>query len=106
MFESVTFGITISSRRKELRFTQEQLLREHSALLGFLSAQDLNDLEHDRRDPRDERLLKALCRVLQLSYDTLLKLASEHDCAAEMRRDRRRLAQYQAVAFRARFNRG
>lgn len=42
-----------------------------------VSPQYLNDLEHGRRNPPDENLVKQMARVLALDVDTLLSLAGK-----------------------------
>src|SRR5258706_8195780 len=66
-------GETISDARKKLGYSQkelaEKLMKEEG---GAISAQYLNDIEHDRRQPSSESLLRRLAEVLEIPIEVLL----------------------------------
>lgn len=68
-----TFGYIISEARKEAGLSQKQL----AALIKKennepISPQYLNDIEHDRRNPPSEFIVKQLATQLNLDKDYLL----------------------------------
>jgi transcriptional regulator with XRE-family HTH domain len=71
-----TFGKYISEIRKERGLSQKQLAeliaREEG---GSISAQYLNDIEHDRRNPSSDHMIQEFARVLKVSADYLYYLA-------------------------------
>ena len=72
-----TFGRFISIRRKAKSMSQKDLagkiLREDSPT--SISPQYLNDIEHDRRSPSSDYLIKQLAQVLEVEEDYLYYLA-------------------------------
>lgn len=66
-------GETISAARKKLGYSQkelaEKLMKDEG---GAISAQYLNDIEHDRRQPSSESLLRRLAEVLEIPIEVLL----------------------------------
>lgn len=71
-----TFGKYISDIRKERGLSQKQLAelieREEG---GSISAQYLNDIEHDRRNPSSDHIVQEFARVLKVSANYLYYLA-------------------------------
>src|SRR4051794_10829823 len=76
MPEEQTFGRAISSARKakgwSLRELADRILREDQSPI---SVQYLNDIEHDRRSPSSDRMVRQLADALGLSADWLYYLA-------------------------------
>jgi len=70
-----TFGKYISEVRKERGLSQKQLAelieREEG---GSISAQYLNDIEHDRRSPSSDHMIQQFARVLKVSSNYLYYL--------------------------------
>ena len=66
-------GETISAARKKLGYSQkelaEKLMKDEG---GAISAQYLNDIEHDRRQPSSESLLRRLAEILEIPIEVLL----------------------------------
>ena len=66
-------GETISTARKKLGLSQkelaERLIKDDG---GAISAQYLNDIEHDRRQPSSESMLRQLADVLEVPIEVLL----------------------------------
>ena len=71
-----TFGRAISSARKSkgwsLRDLAERVLREDGTPI---SVQYLNDIEHDRRSPSSDRMVRQFAEALGISGDWLYYLA-------------------------------
>lgn len=80
----VTFGGYVSEVRKKRGLSQKQLAelieREEG---GSISAQYLNDIEHDRRNPSSDHMIQQFARVLKVSANYLYYLAGR--VPAEMR---------------------
>jgi transcriptional regulator with XRE-family HTH domain len=74
--EPQTFGKFISETRKRLGLSQKELAerieREEG---GSISAQYLNDIEHDRRSPSSDHMIHEFARVLKVSANYLYYLA-------------------------------
>jgi transcriptional regulator with XRE-family HTH domain len=71
-----TLGSAIATRRKELGLSQDALASRVARVGGKqLLPQDLNGLEHDRVDPRDETLVKNIAIELKLNKSELWQLA-------------------------------
>jgi len=74
--EPRTFGTYISEERKKKGLSQKQLAelieREEG---GSISAQYLNDIEHDRRSPSSDHMIQEFARVLKVSANYLYYLA-------------------------------
>ncbi len=71
-----TFGTYIGNVRKKMGLSQKQLAekieREEG---GPISAQYLNDIEHDRRSPSSDHMIQQFARVLNVGADYLYYLA-------------------------------
>ena len=84
---AATLGEAISQQRRKLGLSQkqlaEQIRREEG---GSISPQYLNDIEHDRRSPSSDHMIKEFARVLgpPLSENYLFYLAGR--VPAEARR--------------------
>ena len=72
----MTFGEAITQARKDKRLSQREVaaktLKEDGAAI---SAQYLNDIEHDRRNPPNEHIIRQLASILGLEEDYLFFLA-------------------------------
>jgi transcriptional regulator with XRE-family HTH domain len=83
--EIQTFGKYISKVRKDQGMSQKQLAelieREEG---GSISAQYLNDIEHDRRSPSSDHMIQQFAKVLKVSANYLYYLAGR--MPAEIRR--------------------
>ena len=77
--QSVSFGQAIGKARKAMGLSQKEL----AALVmkaeegGAISPQYLNDIEHDRRSPTSDHLIKQFAKVLGESEDYLFVLAGK-----------------------------
>ena len=85
----MTFGEAITRARKEKKLSQKQVaagtLKEDGQAI---SAQYLNDIEHDRRNPPSEYIVRQLANTLDLDLDYLLFLAGRFPAdVLEMSRD-------------------
>ena len=85
----MTFGEAITQARKDKKLSQKQVaagtLKEDSRPI---SAQYLNDIEHDRRNPPNEYIVHQLANTLGLELDYLLFLAGRFPSdMLEMSRD-------------------
>lgn len=68
-----TFGYQISEGRKKVGLSQKQLAAVIKKENGeSISPQYLNDIEHDRRNPPNEFIIKQLASKLNLDKDFLL----------------------------------
>lgn len=69
----MTFGKIISEARKKLMLSQKELaLKIIKAEDGKpISAQYLNDIEHERRNPDSDHLIKQFATVLKIDRDLL-----------------------------------
>jgi transcriptional regulator with XRE-family HTH domain len=82
MVDEQTFGRAISSARKEkawsLRDLAELILREDGSPI---SVQYLNDIEHNRRSPSSDRMVRQFADALAINPDWLYYLAGRfpHD---------------------------
>jgi transcriptional regulator with XRE-family HTH domain len=71
-----TFGSKIAEARKKKGLSQKDLAeRVKKEDGGSISPQYLNDIEHDRRDPPSDFIIKGLARILDLSEDYLFALS-------------------------------
>ena len=72
----MTFGEAITQARKDRTLSQKQvaagILKEDGKPI---SPQYLNDIEHDRRNPPGEHIVRQLAKALDLNLDYLLFLA-------------------------------
>jgi transcriptional regulator with XRE-family HTH domain len=75
----VTFGQTISKARKAKSLSQKDLagiiLKEEDGTP--ISPQYLNDIEHDRRSPTSDHLIRQFAKALDLKEDLLFVLAGK-----------------------------
>ena len=68
----MTFGQFIAEARKKARMSQKELAARITKEDGQpISPQYLNDIEHDRRNPPSESIIKQLARVLKVELDIL-----------------------------------
>ena len=71
-----SFGKAITSARKRMEMSQKELaariLKEDG---GPITQQYLNDIEHDRRNPSSDHLVKQFAAALEISEDWLYWLA-------------------------------
>jgi len=73
-----SFGSTISEARKKHNTSQKELAAKIFKEDGTeISPQYLNDLEHDRRYPPSDHLLRQFAEKLDLSLDYLQYLAGK-----------------------------
>lgn len=74
--EDMTFGEAITQARKGKKLSQKEVaaatLKEDGE---SISAQYLNDIEHDRRNPPGESIIRQLAETLELEVDYLFFLA-------------------------------
>ena len=77
--ESVTFGSAIATARKAKGLSQKELaalvMKEEGE--GCISPQYLNDIEHDRRSPTSDHLIREFARVLGEDEGYLFVLAGK-----------------------------
>ena len=85
----MTFGEAITQARKDKKLSQKEAAagtRKEDG--GAISAQYLNDIEHDRRNPPSEYIVHQLANTLGLELDYLLFLAGRFPSdMLEMSRD-------------------
>lgn len=97
MGDEVTFGREISLARKGRGWSLKELcalvLREDGSPI---SPQYLNDIEHDRRNPTSDRMVKQFAEALNLDADWLYYLAGRFP---EDIRDKRLSEEEVAVAM-------
>jgi transcriptional regulator with XRE-family HTH domain len=71
-----TFGKTILDARKDLGISQKDLASRIKKEDGnSISAQYLNDIEHDRRNPPSEEMIEQFSEELNLDKDVLCLIA-------------------------------
>ena len=71
-----TFGTILSEARRTLGMSQKELAAKIRKEDGqAISAQYLNDIEHDRRNPPSEFLIAQFATVLKLDKDVLILAA-------------------------------
>lgn len=77
--DGVTFGQAISKARKALGLSQKELaarvMKEEGG--GSISPQYLNDIEHDRRSPTSDHLIRQFATVLEVDEGYLFVLAGK-----------------------------
>ena len=77
--DGVTFGQAISKARKALGLSQKELaarvMKEEGG--GSISPQYLNDIEHDRRSPTSDHLIRQFATVLEVDDGYLFVLAGK-----------------------------
>jgi len=75
--DTSSFGRAIASARKALQLSQKDLakkiLKEEDG--EPITPQYLNDIEHDRRSPSSDHIVKQFAMVLKISPDVLYWLA-------------------------------
>lgn len=75
--DTSSFGRAIASGRKQLQLSQKELakkiLKEEDS--EPITPQYLNDIEHDRRSPSSNHMVKQFASVLNISPDVLYWLA-------------------------------
>ncbi|MFN4015560.1 MAG: helix-turn-helix domain-containing protein [Reyranella sp.] len=76
---AVTFGQAIAKARKTKGLSQKELaalvLKDEGG--GAISPQYLNDIEHDRRSPTSDHLIRQFVKALEVSEDVLFFLAGK-----------------------------
>ena len=91
----MTFGEAITQARKEKRLSQKEVAastRKEDG--GAISAQYLNDIEHDRRNPPSEHIIRQLAVTLDLEEDYLFFLAGRLPSdVLDLSRDREDISQ-------------
>jgi len=77
--DSMTFGKAISKARKALGLSQKELaarvMKDEGG--GSISPQYLNDIEHDRRSPTSDHLIKQFAALLEEDEGYLFVLAGK-----------------------------
>lgn len=77
--ESMSFGQAISKARKTKGMSQKELatlvVKDEDG--GAISPQYLNDIEHDRRSPTSDHLIKQFAKVLDEDEGYLFVLAGK-----------------------------
>ncbi len=75
--DTSSFGRAIASARRDLGFSQKelaaQILKEEDE--EPITPQYLNDIEHDRRSPSSDHIVKQFASVLRISPNVLYLLA-------------------------------
>lgn len=75
----VTLGQAIIAARKALKMSQKELAasvhKEDGS--GTISPQYLNDIEHDRRSPTSDQLIREFARALKIDEDYLFVVAGK-----------------------------
>jgi ribosome-binding protein aMBF1 (putative translation factor) len=78
-----SFGRAISSARKAVGLSQKELAAKIKKEDGeTITPQYLNDIEHDRRSPQSDHLVREFARVLKIEKDPLyavIGMLSEQD---------------------------
>ena len=85
----MTFGDVITQARKDKKLSQKEVAAGTRKEDGLsISAQYLNDVEHNRRNPPSEFIVRQLSDTLDLDLDYLLFLAGRFASdVLEMSRD-------------------
>ena len=74
----MTFGAKIAEARKALGLSQKDLAAKILKEDGQpISAQYLNDIEHDRRNPPSEDMIKQFAKNLNIEREVLFYLAGK-----------------------------
>ena len=92
--DELTFGRWLNARRRERGFSREEFARR----AGFRDAFEVNDLEHDRIDPRP--LVDIIAATLGEDSEEVSKLASAYERNATVRSSARREIGETMLAFR------
>ena len=102
-----TFGSAISNVRKKnhwsLKDLSSQIRREDGQAI---SPQYLNDIEHDRRCPSSDHMVRQLAAVLQIDRDWLYYLAGRFPEDIRRQQFSEKEVQERIVAFRRHLPRG
>jgi transcriptional regulator with XRE-family HTH domain len=95
----MTFGEAVSSARKKLGISQKDLASKIRKEDGSpISAQYLNDIEHDRRNAPGEEMIRQFATELKMEFEYLMFIAGSIPSEiAELRTSPEKVAQ----AFRA-----
>ena len=91
----MTFGEAITQARKDKKLSQKEVAAATRKEDGSaISAQYLNDIEHDRRNPPSEYIIRQLAATLDLEEDYLFFLAGRFPSdVLELSRDRQDISQ-------------
>ncbi|MDX2027175.1 MAG: helix-turn-helix transcriptional regulator [Alphaproteobacteria bacterium] len=74
--DTTSFGSAIASARKELELSQKEVAKKIRKEDGeTITPQYLNDIEHDRRSPSSDHIVKQFASVLKIPADILYWLA-------------------------------
>jgi transcriptional regulator with XRE-family HTH domain len=96
-----TFGQQISQKRKQLEMSQKELASKVKREDGeSISPQYLNDIEHDRRSPSSDLMVRQFATVLDLNPDYLFYLAGKFPTDVTERNLPAERVQKALVAFR------
>ena len=99
----MTFGRAISSTRKENQWSLKELaLRIRREDGQTISAQYLNDIEHDRRRPSSDHMLQQFADALDISRDWLYYLAGRFPEDVREQQLSQREVEQRMFAFRGR----
>ena len=72
-----TFGCAISEARKSVEMSQKELADKMQQAGLSMSPQYLNDIEHDRRNPSSDQIIKQFSKILDIQADWLYYLAGK-----------------------------
>ena len=96
-----TFGSVISSARKKKKLNQKQLAEKIIREDGDpISPQYLNDIEHDRRSPSSDHIVKQFSKALGVKADYLHYLNGKFPEAERKRKLTPQQFEKAIVAFR------
>lgn len=99
--ENDSLGRCVANARKRKKFSQDELSKVLAHIGVSLSAQAINNIEHSRRDAReDSSWLKALAQTLDISLEQLNKLAQRFEIDSQTARDSQTLSTGRMIAFR------
>jgi len=77
--DNLTFGRQISQARKAMALSQKELaariMKEEDGIA--ISPQYLNDIEHDRRSPTSDHLIRQFAKVLNIDEGVLFLVAGK-----------------------------
>jgi transcriptional regulator with XRE-family HTH domain len=74
--DTSSFGRAITSARKDLELSQKEVANKIRKEDGeTITPQYLNDIEHDRRSPSSDHIVKQFATVLNVKADVLYWLA-------------------------------
>ena len=77
MDRDITFGRALAQARKDKKMSQKELAALIKREEGTpISPQYLNDIEHDRRSPSSDHLVKQFAELLGIDLDYLYYLAN------------------------------